>query len=252
MRKKIFLGIVTASALLAAQSGAETLNAVPDAPAYTEAFGVSVRSYLLDHPEVVLEVFTILEREETAKKARADTDLIENYSAPLFASKDAVKGNPNGTVKAVEFFDYACGYCKAALSEVSNAVAERDQLGVVLKEFPILGKASEQASRLALAVRAVHGDEAYIGFHNALLSQKGNLNEAVFAILTEAAGYDYTVLAERGKAEDISKILEDNSKLALGLKINGTPAFVFETEVVRGMMQTDRIVSVVDRLSQKK
>lgn len=240
------LYLVTAG-LAAGQVDEQQNSAAP----YTAEFGDAVRSYLLNNPEVVLEVFTILERQETAKKAQAQISQIAGYADQLFGAGDAMKGNPEGRIKVVEFFDYSCGYCKASLAEVSTALEGRDDVALVLKELPILGPESEQAARLAMAVRAEHGDEAYIGFHNALLGQKGVLNEALLAMLTGAAGYNYDALVQRGRGSDISATIAANKRLAQSLKINGTPAFVFEDELVGGMMQADRMIASLNRVAAK-
>lgn len=216
---------------------------------YSEEFAAAARAWLLDNPEVVLEVFSILETQELSRKATEQTAMIGEHAEALFASADARKGNPEGKIELVEFFDYACGYCRAALAELTTALEGRDDVAVVLKEFPILGPASEQAARLALAIRAEHGDLAYIGFHNALLSQKGPLNDALLRMLVEAAGYDFDTLLARGKASDVEAIIGANRALARSLQINGTPAFVFRDELVPGMMSADRLQEAFDRIS---
>lgn len=216
---------------------------------YTDDFGNSVRAYLLDNPEVILEVFTILEAQERSKKSAKAAQVIESAESSLFAQSSPSLGNPNGQVQVVEFFDYQCGYCKSAVAEITAALNGRDDVRIVLKEFPILGSASEAAARLAMAVRAEHGDEAYLGFHKALLGHKGTLNDQVLAILAGAAGYDYGALVERGEQGDISQTIAENRKLAQALGINGTPAFVFRDEVVAGMMTSDRMTEAFERLS---
>ncbi|WP_441869484.1 DsbA family protein [Phaeovulum sp. W22_SRMD_FR3] len=223
--------------------------AAAEPPSYSPEFGESVRAYLLDNPKVVLEVFTLLEQQERAAKAEAASVTIAEYGDQLFRSDDARKGAADAKIVVVEFFDYQCGYCKAALPELTRAMAGRDDVAVVLKEFPILGPASERASRLALAVRAVHGDEAYLGFHNALLSQKGQLNDATLSMLVGAAGYDFDALSVRSGGADISASIASNKRLAQGLAINGTPAFVFEDEVVGGMMGQERMMAAFDRVA---
>jgi hypothetical protein len=49
-----------------------------------------------------------------------------------------VAGNPDGSVTMVEFFDYNCGFCKRAMSDVLALVESDQDLRVVLKEWPIL------------------------------------------------------------------------------------------------------------------
>lgn len=216
-------------------------------PAYSEEFAASARAWLLDNPGIMLEVFTLLEREELARKSAADKELIAAHADALLRSDDPRKGNPDGPVTVVEFFDYACGYCRAALPELTAALDGREDVAVVLKEFPILGSASEQAARLALAIRAEHGDAAYLGFHNALLVQSGTLNQASLEMLVGAAGFDFKTLEQRGLREDVAARIDANRQLAQGLGISGTPAFVFEDELVPGLMTRERLEMAFDR-----
>ncbi|PTE19395.1 disulfide bond formation protein DsbA [Cereibacter changlensis JA139] len=239
----------TAIAALALAAAFSTPGSAGE-PAYTPEFGASVRAYLLDNPEVVLEVFRLLEGQERAKKTQAASASIAKVADQLFQSDDARKGRADAPVIAVEFFDYQCGYCKAALPELAQAMEGRDDVAVVLKEFPILGPASKRASRIALAVRALHGDDAYLGFHNALLLQKGELNDATLSMLAEAAGFDFDALSVRSNEADISATIAANWRLAQTLSINGTPAFVFEDELVGGMMNAERLTQKFDLLAK--
>ena len=45
-------------------------------------------------------------------------------------------GNKDGDVTFVEFFDYNCGYCKRAMSDMLDLMKTDSKLKVVLKEFP--------------------------------------------------------------------------------------------------------------------
>lgn len=248
--------------LLTTRAGAALLTALVSAGAgtplsaqdrgYSEEFSASARAWLLDHPGIMLEVFTLLEREEMTRKTAAERELIAEHAEALFNSDDPRKGNPDGPVVLVEFFDYACGYCRAALPELTAALDGRDDVAVVLKEFPILGPASEQAARLALAIRAEHGDEAYLGFHNALLAQNGALNQASLEVVVGAAGFDFQALERRGQQEDITVRIETNKSLARALGVSGTPAFVFEDELVPGLMMRERLEAAFDRKMKEK
>jgi protein-disulfide isomerase len=222
---------------------------------YSAELGAQVRAYLLANPGVILEVFKLLEQQEAEKKAGRSRDLLMRYHADLFdgagaSVADGVMGNPAGIVQVVEFFDYQCGYCKASAAELKTAMDGRTDVAVILKEFPILGPASETASRLALAIKAEHGDAAYLGFHNALLAHRGNLNDETMTLLVEAAGYDHAALTARGRASDITEKLTANRKLAADLGINGSPAFVFRDELVGGMMNADRLTEAFNRLAR--
>ncbi|WP_226554743.1 DsbA family protein [Celeribacter naphthalenivorans] len=247
MKRALITAIFIGGALPAA---AENSKDQTGSPEYTQEFGSQVRAYLLNNPEVVLEVFTILERQETEKLAKREMERLRSYEQELFYSSSPIKGNPTAPIQIVEFFDYQCGYCKAAASELHKILENRDDVSFVLKEFPILGQTSEDASRIALAIRAEHGDEAYVQFHDDMLNYRGSaLNAATLAALVGAAGFDYEALVSRGKENDITSTLIENKKLAQALSINGTPAFVFNDGVVSGMMDAARIEARISKIT---
>src|SRR5690348_10525236 len=60
------------------------------------------------------------------------------------------KGAAKPQVTLVEFFDYACPYCKASNPAVDRLLQEDKGLRVVYRELPILGPDSVTAARLSL------------------------------------------------------------------------------------------------------
>ena len=60
------------------------------------------------------------------------------------------KGAAKPEVTMVEFFDYACPYCKASNPAVDRLLQEDKGLRVVYRELPILGPDSLAAARLSL------------------------------------------------------------------------------------------------------
>ena len=85
-----------------------------------------------------------------------------------------IAGNPDGDVTVVEFFDYNCGYCKRAFSDIAKLMEKDPKVKVVLKELPILSKESEEAAKVALAARM---QGKYWEVHRALSTLRGEVNE---------------------------------------------------------------------------
>src|SRR6185312_970649 len=102
-----------------------------------------------------------------------------------------VVGNPKGDVTVIEFFDYNCPYCKKAFHEVAELVEKDKQVKLILKEFPILSKGSEEASKVALAIKL---QGKYWEFHRALQEAQGQSNEASALRVAEKLGADMTKL----------------------------------------------------------
>ena len=73
----------------------------------------------------------------------------------------------------VEFFDYNCHFCKGALPDITRLMKDDPNLKVVLKDFPVLGPDSVEASRVAIAVRNQLTGDKFWQFHQKLLGMHG-------------------------------------------------------------------------------
>src|SRR5262249_60810783 len=60
--------------------------------------------------------------------------------------------NAEGDVTAAKLFDYNCGDCKRAMSDMLELLKD-SKVKFVLKEFPVLGEGSVQAAQVAAAAR---------------------------------------------------------------------------------------------------
>lgn len=110
-----------------------------------------VHDYLLSHPEVLLEASQALQQKQQVEMQKEAKSAILQHSNELLNENLSVAGNPKGNVTLVEFFDYQCGHCIKMKPIVNNLIKNDPNLRVVYREFPIFGKSSEMASRVALA-----------------------------------------------------------------------------------------------------
>src|SRR6202521_601079 len=127
-----------------------------------------VKDYLVAHPEVLQEALAELEKRQAAAEIEKHKTAVKEYSQALFMSPHQVTlGNPQGDVTLVEFFDYNCGYCKRAMSDMLELLKTDGKLKFVLKEFPVLGEGSVQAAHVAAAARMQdkNGGKKYLEFH---------------------------------------------------------------------------------------
>ena len=140
--------------LLATWTWAPTAAGAQEAlnPAQKQAFEALVRDYILQNPEIILESLSLMEARQKVEKEQAIRAALVSQRAALERdSGDPVVGNPDGDVTIVEFFDYQCTYCKSVMGPLMELVARDGNIRLVLKEFPILGPASEVAARASLA-----------------------------------------------------------------------------------------------------
>src|SRR6476469_633824 len=162
------------------------------APAQREAIEKLVHDYLLAHPEVLQEAMEELQKRQAAAETEKRKSAVKENATALFSSVDQVTlGNPKGNVTFVEFFDYNCGYCKRAMTDMLDLMKSDPKLKVVLKEFPVLGPGSVEAAQVAVAARMQDpGGKKYLDFHQKLLSGRGQADKAHAMAAAKDAGFD--------------------------------------------------------------
>lgn len=244
LRRIALAAVFLAGAVLPA--AALDLSALSEAE--REAFRAEVRAYLLENPEVLMEAIAVLESREAAAQEQADRQAVaENLQAIENDGISWVGGNPEGDVTLVEFMDYRCGYCRRAFQTVEDLVEGDGNIRFVLKEFPILGPQSELASRFAIAVHQIHGDDAYKDVHDALMTFQGDITPEALGRLAEALALDPEPVLARMDAPEVTAIIAQNRALADRLGITGTPTFVLGGRMVRGFVPLEAMEALVEQ-----
>jgi len=167
------------------------------------------------------------------QQAQDSKDRDERVAARLDALENGptVIANPQGTITIVEFFDYTCPYCKAAEPRLMRLVDSDKRIKLMLKEFPILTRASMIASRAALA--SVKQGK-YRAFHLALMRREGVLDEVGIFESARAVGLDVNRLRRDMAAPEISDEIINNFNLARGIRVFQTPAYIVGGHLVTG------------------
>jgi protein-disulfide isomerase len=231
-----FLRILAAAMLLTAAFTAREASAQSlSAPQRTEVEAI-IKDYLLKHPELIEEVMRELEKRQGAAEAAKAQKVIADNSQMLFNSpRQVTLGNPKGDVTMVEFFDYNCGYCKRAMTDMLELMKADPNLRVVLKEFPVLGEGSMQAAQVAIAVGMQDkSGKKYLDFHQRLLTGRGQIDKAKAMAVAKDAGLDMARLEKDLASPEVKATLEETFKLAEPLGLNGTPSYVIGKNVVIG------------------
>lgn len=204
-----------------------------------------VRDYLVKNPEVLLEAIDALQakRQEAQKTAQKDT--IAKAGDALFSSpKGTVLGNPDGDVTVVEFFDYNCAYCRHALDDMQTLLKQDPKIRFVLKEIPVLGPQSVEATRVSLALRSI-APEKYGAFHQQLLGTPGVADEDRAISVAEGLGVEEAALRKAMADPKVTATIAEDGDLANLLQINGTPSYVIADEVLPGAVGLEEILKKV-------
>ncbi len=237
------LGAATFAALAATPAAALDLTRMTEAE--RAAFGAQVRAYLMENPQVILEAVNQLEAQQAEAQASQDATLVKVNEEEIF--RDGVSwvgGNPDGDITLVEFMDYRCGYCRKAAPEVEALLKEDGNIRYIVKEFPILGPESLEASKFAIATRQVAGDAAYKQVHDALMDYTGRMDARAFRRIAGTLELDADPILERMEDESVLQEIAQNRALAQRLKISGTPTFVLEDEMLRGYLPKETMAEI--------
>ncbi|HVX37615.1 MAG TPA: DsbA family protein [Hyphomicrobium sp.] len=224
--------------LISPKAHAETIAPTAGGSSFTDdqkkALGEIIKDFLVKNPEIMLDVQNALdEKMQKDQDAKLKSFMAENGKSIFRSPGSSVAGDPNGDITVVEFFDYNCGYCKRGLPEVQKLIQDDKKVRFVFKELPILSKGSEEAARIALAVKRQDPGK-YWEFHQAMLGSKGHADEASALKIAASLGLDMNKIKTDMASDDVKNELHDDLILAKKMGINGTPHFLVGDKSIPG------------------
>jgi protein-disulfide isomerase len=205
-----------------------------------ETLNPLIESYLLSDPKILQRMSVALDTTLQAEERAQATGAIASMKEAIFNDPgQVVLGNPDGDVTLVEFFDYNCGYCRAALPDMAALLAEDPNLRVVLKEFPILSNESIDAARVAVLVG--DADVDYWTFHEALFTSRGQVDKQVALAAAADLGLSPVSLELDMGTEAVSQKIQTSYEIARALNITGTPTYIIGNEIIPGAIGIDEL-----------
>lgn len=196
-----------------------------------------VRAGILADPQILVDA------SEALRDAQYAPILAANRSAIETPFGSSWKGAAKPQVTLVEFFDYACPYCKASNPAVDKLLQEDKGLRVVYRELPILGPDSLAAARLSLEASKLG---RFAQFHDTLWAT-GRPAPDTNARAAQAAG----IPAQPVSDSAIEMELNANMKLAGQLGATGTPLFVIGNRVMNGAVGYDMLKDAIAKARAK-
>jgi len=220
----------------------KTAEAAGLTPAQVEAVRDIVKDYLMNNPDILIEVSRELEARQQLRMADEHKRVIAERKAKIFASPtDFVLGNPKGDITVVEFFDYNCGWCKRAVDDVQKLAQAEPNVRIVMKEFPIFGEHSTYAAKAAMAsIR----QGKYWDFHLALMREKQVTKDNVMTIAARV-GLDVNRLKADMEDPKLDAAIKETHDIAQALAIEGTPGFIVDAKVNVGYLPVEGLRQLV-------
>ena len=144
-----------------------------------------------------------------------------------------ILGNPQGDVTLVEFFDYNCPYCRRSAQDMTKLIASDPNLKVVLINYPVLGIASIEVARVALAyARQKHA--RYAAFQSKIYEGRGVLSGEKALSVAVALGANREKLINDANSDQVTSMMKQAAKLGNDMNLQATPSFVVLTQAFVG------------------
>ena len=199
--------------------------------------GRIVRQGMLADPNILTETVDALRDAQYAPVLNANRAAIET---PFGSSW---RGAAKPEVTLVEFYDYACPYCKASNAHIDRLVKEDKGLRVVYRELPILGPDSVIASRVALEASRLG---RFNRFHDALWAA-GRPSTQTIAAAAKAAGIPPAPRPDPAAEAELKR----NFQLAGQLGATGTPMWVVGDRVLNGAVGYEALKAAIERARER-
>ena len=196
-----------------------------------------VRQGMLADPQILVEASDALRDRQTAPLIASSRSALETPFASSW------KGAEKPEVVLVEFYDYACPYCKASNPHVDRLLKEKPGLRVVYRELPILGPDSVEAARLSLAASKAG---RFRQFHDALYAAGRPAPDT-----NAAAARKANIAPTPAQDPAIEAELKRNFEIASRLGATGTPLFVVGDRVLNGAVGYDALKQAIEAASKK-
>jgi protein-disulfide isomerase len=176
-------------------------------------------------------VAALLPGEASARVLRLPSELANET---LTLPGRIVLGNPRGDATMVEFFDYNCPFCKRSAADIRPLLGADRNLRYVLVNYAILGEASIEASRVALAHSMQQTPGGYLALHEALFKLRGRVDAGRSVALAVEQGANRDKLIADADSDRVTDALVKAARLGDSLGLSATPAFVAGREAVVG------------------
>ena len=196
-----------------------------------------VRQGLLNDPKILSDAVDALRDAQYAPVLAANRTALET---PFGSSW---RGSAKPDVTLVEFFDYACPYCKASNPVIDRLLKEDKDVRLVYRELPILGQDSVTAARLSLEASKLG---RFAKFHDTLWAA-GRPAPETNAAAAQAAG----ISPEPKPDPLIEAELKRNFQLAGELGATGTPLFVIGDRVLNGAVGYEALKQAIEEARKK-
>ena len=173
-----------------------------------------------------------------------DTKLLEDpISIPVDGAP--VLGPKNAPVTLVEFSDFQCPYCVAAVPELRAVMkAYPTQVKLIFKQYPL--DTHSQAAFAAAAAVAAQKQEKFWPMHDALFAHHEDLSEQNVLTIAKELGLDLQRFQADLKSPALQQIVQRDIADGDRLGVPGTPTIFIDGQRLNGALTLEVLKPIID------
>lgn len=198
------------------------------------------KDFILDNPEIILESLENYERTKLKILEQESKEKIDDLKNLLYEKTGLYSGDPLSPHTIIEFLDYNCSYCKSLHKNITKLIKEKN-VKVIYKNFPILSADSIDFAKIAI-ILSEQNNEIFNKFHNFLLSSKKMPSMVEVEIFLSNQNIDLKKIKEMFEEKFVINSLELHKRIALELKLQGTPALIINNKLFFGYLDYNEII----------
>ncbi len=204
----------------------------------------SIKDFITENPDFLLDILreyqnkqNQLEQEKINKENSTNIEKLNSLNQTMFI------GDEFANKIIYEFVDYNCGYCQKFHNEIVDVITKDPSIKLIIIQMPILGKMSDELSKLALA-SSFQGKFEEV--HNYLYSS--NRRSSMEDILSDLflIDVDLKQLEIDLASEALLELVAQQQEIVNIFKFTGTPAIIIGSKIIPGFIKSEQIDEILE------
>jgi protein-disulfide isomerase len=165
-------------------------------------------------------------------------------AVPIPIDGAPVKGPANAKITLVEFSDFQCPYCAAAVHHIDEVLAKHPaDVRLVFKQFPL--DIHSQAALAAEAALAAHAQGKFWPMHDKLYANFRTISQEKIDQIAKEIGLDMARFSNDLKSGKYKPVVEKELAQGEQAGVSGTPTLFVDGKHYNGPMETQALEEVL-------
>lgn len=195
---------------------------------------------LTKNPEIIVKALQEYNKtQQRALQERQGASLVKYKDAVASEDNAIVLGKKGSDVKFVVFLDPNCPHCRVFTKALLSIRENYPNVAVLMRNWPILGKDSEEIVRGLWAIKQQSGEKFDAALKD-ISTTEGAYTYSKLLSWVKGNGLNVEKFKKDSQAETTKNAIESTKKLAVELGLEGTPtSILIDQNGIRLVLPTD-------------